>query len=229
MRAMGFVEFYYIEAGLVFGLFIAVGLGVLSLKRERINIARGCCWVAAATFVSIAIVWGITTPSSSKIWIPTVGVAAFIAAVGLVAGLRWLNLFEAETAKPAFPYVEAGTTAGQPLRPRFGILLIKGAPSLTNVEVQVFPPGGGMARRFFYPVVYGRGELLMWVEADGLRKIIEFGEGENLILLTDLNGSYFESIKIREEDGKLKRSIAVYKDDKTVPSGNVQLLYENDP
>jgi len=226
---MGFTEFYYIQAGLAFGLVASVGLAVLSLKRERINIARWCCCVAAAVFVSIAIVWGITTPSSPKIWIPAVGIAAFIAAVGLVGALRWLNLFEIETTNLSFPYVEAGTTAENPLRPRWGILLIKGAPSLTNVEVQVFPLGGGMARRFFYPVVYGRGEPLMWAEANGAPKIIEFGEGEHTIQLTDLNGSYFEFIRIRNEDGKLKRSIAVYKDDKTVPSGNVQLLYENDP
>jgi hypothetical protein len=225
---MGFTEFYYVQAGLAFGLVASVGLAVLSLKRERINIARRCCCVAAAVFVSIAIVWGITTPSSPKIWIPAVGIAAFIAAVGLVGALRWLNLFEIETTKLAFPYVEAGTTADSPLRPRWGILLIQGAPSLTNVEVQVFPPGGGMARRFFYPVIYGRGEPLMWIE-NGQPKIVEFGEGEHMISITDLNGSYFEHIRIRQEDGKLKRQIAVYKDDKSVPSGSVQVFYENDP
>jgi hypothetical protein len=142
---MGFTEFYYIQAGLAFGLLVSVGLGVLSLKRERISIARLCCWIAAAVFMSIAVVWGITTPSSSKIWIPAVGVAAFIAAIALVAALRALNLFEIEAAKTAFPYIELMTTAGEPLRLRTAILFIKGAASLTNVEVQVFPQAGGIA------------------------------------------------------------------------------------
>jgi hypothetical protein len=114
------------------------------------------------------------------------------------------------------------------MRLRTAILLIKGATSLTNVEVLVFPQAGGMAQRFFYSVLYERGEIPMWA-ANGSVKAIEFGTGDRQVRLTDLNGTYIEFVRVREEDGKLKRSIQVMKEDKTKPSGLTQLLYENDP
>lgn len=211
---------------LLASIFATAGYGLMSVAQRRA--ARVAFGLTAICFGIIGAELGLFMAWPLPLKILAAGCFGFVAAAGLVYAWHSIGLLEKVPTKPTFPYVEAMVFPGSPLEPRQGILLVKGAPSLTNVEVQVFPNGGGQAQRFFYPVVYERGEPLYWFE-NGARKIIEFEEGEYMIQLTDLNGTYLEFMRLRSEGGKLKRSVDVEKRDGTVPSGLVRLFYENDP
>jgi hypothetical protein len=87
---MGFAEFYYIAGGLIFGLLVAVEVTVIADKQPNFQLARWCAILAAILFGSIGIVWGITTPESIWLRLPTVGLVGLVAAVSLSETLRFV-------------------------------------------------------------------------------------------------------------------------------------------
>jgi hypothetical protein len=96
---MGFSEFYYLEAGLLFGLLVGIGVGVVFYHRPNYAIVRLCSWASAFLFVSIAILWGATTKESPWVWVPTVGIVGALGAVILTGTLKAITRAEAQGAE----------------------------------------------------------------------------------------------------------------------------------
>jgi hypothetical protein len=95
---MDFAAFYSVEAGMFFGLFVAVGFAVLGLSRPNLQGAKICAWLVAGLFISIAIVWGQSTPDELMKRIIIVGLCGFIGAAGLSEALRFISGKEGEAA-----------------------------------------------------------------------------------------------------------------------------------
>jgi hypothetical protein len=83
--------FYYLEGALFFGFLVAVGIAVIRVNRPEYGVAGRSTRAAAILFVSIAVVWGVSTVESAWIKIPAIAIVGIIVAISLTEALLIKN------------------------------------------------------------------------------------------------------------------------------------------
>lgn len=101
LGSMRVVDFFNLQAGLLFSFLVSASVGVLSLNRPQYRAARVLGILSALLFGSLAVVWGVTTPVSFWPRVLAVGIAGFFAAALLSEGIRFVYGQEKQDAPVA--------------------------------------------------------------------------------------------------------------------------------
>lgn len=183
---------------------------VLSLSDYRA--ARRGFWGTAISFAALGVVLGIMTNWPLPIRMAIAGGFCLTAAIGMVWISDYLKVRERlglVEAEVNFAYVGTLSQADNPLGNHLAIVLPHQPKSVLNLRI-TFQPENDVSRisQFSANILYQEGAPFVPI---GKAHTLELSEGNYHVTIQTQDGTFFEFLKLRVDEGKLKRDIQVYK------------------